>query len=540
MKEKPDAPVDAVPEPKPKRPSKFPFVAVLLLFLILIGGGIALIKFPTVSRLLRRALPVSLNNPVIIRRPPKLLMDQAVTTEVKKDFGGMATVTSPKGYTYRVSVGPNVLPSDGTVRLTPLEEPPFTWPSDPNGSNPPPDPGIDITIDPPPPTPSEDEPVDPDDPPDTGSAPPILVVIIPPGRTGTVIPVETETTQTPTDLLAGMGLGNLITNLPISVSPTPQSERNTAGSGTAMASIPASYVYIPTAGNPRIIQTSPAWAGGSNTDGGDEGNGTIPGEGTVTPDDPGNDEGKANDAANQAAANGRCTDEYVFAYTQAYQAAQAAGNTREAGRYGSALRECSEERLSYLKRLCETDPTLVRRKDFADFRTGLGNSTDQDTLRVLAQLMELEQSCQASYRIQGAGEPWQTAGSYARITSTVDSTVDCGYIDDMWKGTDTYTFDTADGARLHTYEGKHEFKLPPRGGIFGATDTSGGHGGLVTTSPVPINLQPIKFGVWGMFDGVKTLDVMLYPGVHLPITIQLSQRTCAGTGSVPPLEPLTR
>jgi len=477
---------------------------------------------------------------VIKARPAKLLTDQKVTQKIPKT-GGSAKITTDTGYTYMVMIGPGVLSGDSTLTLTPLEEPPFVWPSDPNGNNPPPDPGIDIDVDPPldPPAPPDDPPVDPDDLTDNPPDPPpidVEVTFTPSGLDpGTVVPDDQDPNEMARQIMESAGLGNITMNVPISpsVTPKPQATRNRAGSGKT----PTFFVFVPRQGPSRIIPLGPPGGGpppdSTPPDEGEPptgGNGDPPGEGTITPEDP---EGTADDAANQAGANGHCTDEYIFAYTQAYGQAQDAGDTAGMNRYGGALKDCAKDKLSYLKRLCQVDRRLLRRLDFEQYKQSLHGVPDSSD-DLMKEAIQLETTCKGYYSISGSASPAGFGGDVA-IASTIDTHV-CGYFDDVWEGTNTYNITAEGGGGVHNYEGEHKFRLPARGGTFSVIDTPVSQG--MTIIGRGVNFTFPIMGFYGTFDGVFSVDIMLYPMANLKAEIPLVSTDCTETPADIPSAPL--
>jgi len=485
---------------------------------------------------------------VIQTRPAKLLTDQKVTQKIPTT-GGSATLTTNTGYTYTVTIGPGVLTTDSTLTLTPLEEPPFTWPSDPQGNNPPDDPGIDITVDPPlPPTdppadPTDGGPIDPDNPtdPSDGGPPPIdIEVTFTPSEPepGTVVPDSQDPNIMARRIMESAGLGNmmaLISTTP-SVTPKPAGPNHSNRAGKT----PRFFVFIPRRGSPRILPLGPP-VGKPNgqpdsTPPGEPepptgGNGDTPDEGTITPEDP-KDKGKADDAANQAGANGHCTDEYIFAYSQAYANAKAAGDTAGMQNYGGSLKDCAKDKLSYLKRLCEVDRRLLRRLDFTQYKQSLSGVPDSDTL--LTEAIQLEKKCKGYYWISGSGSP---VGSTGEVTmkSTIDTSV-CGYFDDQWQGKDAYTLNVYGGEGVHAYNGTHTFRLPSRGGTFFSKDTPVSQGLTIIGKSVDVAMP--NLGFLGTFDGLFTIDFLLYPMAELKMTIPLVSTDCTEPSGEIPVIPL--
>jgi len=522
------------------------FLALLFLFLLLVLGGLIVwILKPNMFTSLMRG-SIFPKKSVIQTRSPKLLSDQKVTQKIPVT-GGSAKITTDTGYTYTVMIGPGVLSEDSTLTLTPLEEPPFVWPSDPNGNppagGPPPDPGIDIDVDPPldPPAPPDEPPIDPDDPTNNPPQPPpidVEVTFTPSGLDpGTVVPDDQDPNEMARRIMESAGLGNLTMNVPISpsVTPKPATSRNRDRSGKT----PTFFVFVGRHGPARIIPIGPPGGGPppdteppDNAEPPEGGNGDVPGEGTITPEDP-EDEGKADDAANQAEANGHCTDEYIFAYTQAYGQAQDAGDTAGMNRYGGALKDCAKDKLSHLKRLCETDRRLLRRLDFDQYKQSLHGVPDSSD-DLMSEAIQLERKCKGYYSISGSASPAGFGGDVA-IASTIDTHV-CGYFDDVWEGTNTYNITAEGGGGVHNYEGEHKFRLPARGGTFSVIDTPVSQG--MTIIGRGVNFTFPIMGFYGTFDGVFSVDIMLYPMANLKAEIPLVSTDCTETPADIPSAPL--
>jgi hypothetical protein len=547
VKEKPVTSSEKEVSVEPKK-RKIPILLLILFLLFLafcIFAVIMRMRDPNITlwKLLRipnfSILP---KKSVINTRPPKLLTDQKVTQKIPKT-GGQAKVTTDTGYTYMVSIGPGVLSGDSTLTLTPLEEPPFIWPSDPQGNNPPPDPGIDIEVDPPlpPPDPPDDTPIDPDDLTDNPPEPPpidVEVTFTPSGLDpGTVVSDDQDPNEMARQIMESAGLGNITMNVPISpsVTPKPRASRNRAGSGKT----PTFFVFVPRNGTARIVPLGPPMGGGpapdteppDNAEPPEGGNGDVPGEGTITPEDP--DKGKADDAANQAGANGHCTDEYIFAYTQAYGQAQDAGDTAGMNRYGGALKDCAKDKLSYLKRLCQVDRRLLRRLDFEQYKQSLHGVPDSSD-DLMREAIQLETTCKGYYTISGSASPAGFGGDVV-INSTIDTHV-CGYFDDVWEGTNTYNLNAEGGGGVHNYEGEHKFRLPARGGTFSVIDTPVSQG--LTVIGRGVNFSFPIMGFYGTFDGVYSVDIMLYPMANLKAEIPLDLTDCTDSLQEMPAIPL--
>ena len=533
--------VSSPPDIKKKRRDIIFFIILILFLLFCAWAAYMRINNPnmTLWSFLKSGLKFpTYTKSVIKTRPAKLLTDQKITQKIPKT-GGSAKITTDTGYTYTITIGPGVLSNDSTVTLTPLEEPPFIWPSDPQGNNPPPDPGIDITVDPPlpPPAPPDDPPMDPDDPTNNPPDPPpidVEVTFTPSGLDpGTVVPDNQDPNEMARQIMESAGLGNLTMNISVSpsVTPKPAAPQNRDGSGKT----PTFFVFVPRHGSPRIIPLGPPMGGNNPPDKGKPptgGNGDPPGEGTITPEDP--DKGKADDAANQAGANGHCTDEYIFAYTQAYGNAQDAGDTAGMNRYGGALKDCAKDKLSYLKRLCETDRRLLRRLDFEQYKQSLGKVPDS-TDELMNEAIQLETACKGYYKISGSASPVGSGMANVAIISTINSHV-CGYFDDQWEGTNTYNMTVEGGAGVHDYGGKHTFRLPARGGSFFAIDTPIGQGLTILGRGMNITLP--NLGFYGTFDGVMSVDMMLYPMSNLKKEIPLISTNCTETMTDTPPIPL--
>jgi len=554
VKEKPTVSSDAKTITVPKNPSgsgrkrNIIFLILFLLFLAFcVFAVIMRLNDPNITlwKLLRlQNFSILPKKSVINTRPAKLLTDQKVTQKIPKT-GGQAKVTTDTGYTYTVTIGPGVLSGDSTLILTPLEEPPFIWPSDPQGNNPPPDPGIDIEVDPPlpPPAPPDDPPVDPDDPfnpePDEGPPDPppidVEVTFTPSGLDpGTVVPDDQDPNEMARRIMESAGLGNITMNVPISpsVTPKPAAKPNRDGSGKT----PTFFVFVPRNGTARIVPLGPPMGGPTGDVEPDTaepptgGNGDPPGEGTITPEDP--DKGKADDAANQAGANGRCTDEYIFAYTQAYGNAQDAGDTAGMNRYGGALKDCAKDKLSYLKRLCQVDRRLLRRLDFEQYKQSLGRVPDSSD-DLMNEAIQLETTCKGYYTISGSASPAGSGTANVVITSTIDTHV-CGYFDDVWEGTNTYNITAEGGGGVHNYEATHKFRLPARGGSFFVIDTPVSQG--MTIIGRGVNFTMPNLGFYGTFDGLFSIDLILHPMANLKTEIPLVSTDCVGDpGGMPPI-----
>jgi len=548
VKEKPVTSSEKEVSVEPKK-RKIPILLLILFLLFLAFCVFAVImrmRDPNITlwKLLRIPNFSILPKKEIIKpREPKLLTDQKVTQKIPKT-GGQAKVTTDTGYTYTVSIGPGVLSEDSTLTLTPLEEPPFIWPSDPQGNNPPPDPGIDIDVDPPlpPPAPPEDPPIDPDDLTDNPPEPPpidVEVTFTPSGLDpGTVVPDDQDPNEMARRIMESAGLGNITMNVPISpsVTPKPRATQNRAGSGKT----PTFFVFFGRHGPARIIPLGPPMGGGPAPDSTppDEGepptggNGDPPGEGTITPEDP--DKGKADDAANQAGANGHCTDEYIFAYTQAYGNAQDAGDTAGMNRYGGALKDCAKDKLSYLKRLCQVDRRLLRRLDFEQYKQSLGRVPDSSE-ELMNEAIQLETTCKGYYSISGSASPAGSGTANVVITSTIDTHV-CGYFDDVWEGTNTYNITAEGGGGVQNYEATHKFRLPARGGSFFVIDTPVSQG--MTIIGRGVNFTMPNLGFYGTFDGIFSIDLILHPMANLKTEIPLVSTDCVGDPGGMPAIPL--
>ena len=516
---------------------------LLLLFLLLflafcIFAVVMRLRDPNITlwKLLNlRNLSILPKKSVIIPRPAKLLTDQKVTKKILAKDGGEVEVVSANGYTYRITVAPGVLRSDVTIDLTPLEEAPFEYPPDTSGqpADPPPDPGVDVTVDPPqppqppqppnPPEPPDEPPVDPTDR-DTG----IELYIFPPGFGRRTMQTGGDPGQQAADLMAGLGLGNL--SMFISPSPTPQNaqpaEPKKPAPGESTGKTPDVIVLIPRDGRPRIRIPSPVWASNGHTEPPDGGGTDVPeGGGTATPD--GTENGKGDDQVDQAAANsgGRCSPEFINAVANVYGSAGRAGNVDATNRYSGVLEECEEEIIGYIKRLCQSDRRLLRRVDFTTARKLLGLA--HAGLDRFTEVATLEQQCKGSYTITDHGEAPGSGTAGVTMEGTIDASV-CGYFDDLWDGTTTYTLRVS-GAAVHTYEGTETFRLPARGGSFSAADTSGVHNFMaVPGAPLP------DLGFTGSFDSQYTVDVVIYPAISLKIEIPLVSTECS---EAPPFIP---
>jgi hypothetical protein len=527
VKEKPvTSPEKETPiEPKKRR---FPILLLLLLLLFLafcVFAVIMRLRDPTITLWKMLRFPnISLipKKSVLKTRPPKLIEAQKVTKQILAKDGGEVELTSTNGYTYRITVAPGVLKQDVTIGLTPLEEAPFTYPEDPANPEPaegPPDPGVDITVDPPnppqppnppnPPEPPDEPPVDPTDG-NTG----VEIYVFPPGWGRRTIETGSDPAQQAQDLVASLGLGNL-SNL---ISPAPKEPEKPAPSGTTEP--PKVIILIPRRGQTRIRKPSPVWANnGHNTP--PEGSGTsVPeGGGTATPDDTSGKKGQ--DQADQAKENsgGRCTAEFINAVTAAYGNAGTEGQQAAFNRYGTLLEECEKEIIGYLKRLCEMDKRLLRRADFEKARKLLALTRAGD--EKFSEVAKLEKSCIGFYSLSNSGtQPGSSAG--VSMSGSLSSQV-CGYFDDLWKGNTTYILTAEDGGS-HTYEGTTAFHLPPRGGKFVVQDITGEHAVNIGGSGINVALPELGFS--GIFDSRYTVELTLYPKIIRKTEIPASSKEC--------------
>jgi hypothetical protein len=558
VKEKPVAPTtEPSTEPPKKRKSPLLFIILFLLFLAFcIFAVVMRIRDPNITlwKLLRlQNVSILPKKPVIQTRTPKPILDKKVTKTVDGKNGGTVSLTSANGYRYDVIVEPGKFTGNVTVNVAPLEEPPFTYPSagsgqgpggqagqnpntggnpnqpDPNNPDPnpppnePPDPGVDITVDPPPPPPP---PPDADDPfsgdEDTG----IVIHVFPPGATLTLDASEPDPNQIAADMLSKLGLGTIPG---ITVPNKEEKPEAKTPSGTSVP--PDTIIFIPRNSTTAHIQpTSPVWGSGSNRDNPPDGTGSnIDGGGTATPDDSKGKKGE--DQAGQAAANanGRCTAEFINAAANMAGTTGLGGQYDASNRYMGLMEECRDEILGYIKRLCQSDRRLLRRRDFNVAKRLLAltrASTD-----VMNELTTLEQSCTGYYTITTHATPVNRNG--VNVESTIDAST-CGYFDDTWSSKNTYTL-TVEGGVAHSYEGQQEFSLPPQGGMFGGQDTSGSHKFI---DPAIGAILP-KLGVGGTFDGRYTVYAWVYPiPTPLVIEIPLVSTTCPSNTPEPLIAPL--
>jgi len=547
VKEKPVTPQKDQPETQQKTPSpqsgrrrNIIFFLLLLLFLgFCVFAVIMRMRDPNITlwKMLRlQNVSILPKKEVIKPRPPKPIADKKVTQTVDGKNGATVSVTSQNGYRYDVIIAPGKFNGNVNIEVAPLEEAPFTYPSsggntggnqpDPNPSagSGPPDPGVDITVDPPPPPPP---PPDPDDPfegdEDTG----IIIHVFPPGATLT-INTQPDPNQIAADIMSSIGLGNIP-----GIQMPQEDEKPAAKTPDGTTTPPDTIIFIPRSSTTAHVQpTSPVWGGGSGRNKPPDGTGaTVPGSGTATPDD--NKRGKGEDQIGQAAANagGRCTAEFINAAANMAGTTGLAGQLDASNRYMNLMQECEKEIVGYIKRLCQSDRRLLRRRDFTVAKKLL--TLTRASTDTMDEITKLEQSCTGYYTITGHATPANSNGVV--VETTVDAKA-CGYFDDIWSSKNNYTL-TVEGGIAHSYEGSQEFSLPPQGGMFGCQDTTGRH---TFIDPGIAAILP-KLGVGGTFDSKYTVDIWIYPlPTPLKIEIPLVSTTCPTSGAEPLLVPLTK
>ena len=493
------------PIPSSEGKKKWPIIPILIVILVaILSIFLVYVIVPAISRPGGTAglnLPIGKKD-VLKSKTPKPIPDKTVSQKIEAKKGGLIQLTTPAGVTVALFIPPGGLQQDTTMTLAPIEEPPV------ENIPPAPDPGVIIG------------------PPGVPINPPgsITFSFIPSQpAAGSVVPGTNGSGDSQaSDILSQAGFGNLPTtgnNNTITIPPA--GGGNTQGDGQTWPDYGVLF-FIDPSGHVQIIPTHRSSDHKVLT-------GPISQTGTVSPTSPG---AQGSDAAvAQAAANGggACTQEFVNAAAGMLAQAQASGNKTAASRYAKAIKDCSDQSLDYLKKLCNGDRRLVRREDFTS-RLALMNALPESSNHV-AELTKLEQDCVAQYLIKGGGEnPSSTADVV--LQASVDAGV-CGYVDDEWKGTDTYDTIAEGGKGQHHFEGKNSFVLPARGGGFTAV-SQGQHTVIVIGRNVPIPVTGLGFA--GFFDGQTGVNLMMYGGVPINTEIIEESRNC--TQPPPPLVPI--
>jgi hypothetical protein len=211
---------------------------------------------------------------------------------------------------------------------------------------------------------------------------------------------------------------------------------------------------VPIGGGGAIIPDDSSGGGGGGNGGGDGGGGSG-GSGGGSGGS-GGGAGGVGDPANNAAiaSGGKCTPEFLEAIKGMKDFAE--GEPGHAA-YDAALRDCLE--VEKLKEQCENDPITLRRRHF-ETRINIANDLD---VEVANELKNLLASCVAKYEIANQGA---YSESGVQTSVRVNASL-CGYVDDEWKGTYSYTMIVMEGGSGDCI-GTTNFRLPFGGGYFTA------------------------------------------------------------------------
>lgn len=523
-------------EGKPKKSNKKLLYIAISCFLVLICA-VGIYIFIT-SRSGSLPFPNPFKKSVLITKQPKLLTDISKSEKISAKKGGKISLTTPQGTNVFLYIPPGALQQDTTLTITPLEETPIEGFTEP-------DPGFVIG------------------PPGIQFNPPAAVVIggQPPAAGGQVPGQQAGQGANPGqgqgagaagedlafEIFNQAGIGNL-TSIRQNSTPSPTETRENTPSMTQIQPVNRPYpdlsvILITTPdGYVQLIPTSRS------------GNGAIGGlikqTGTVVPhygysnnsnqnspnseNSNGNTQENEGVIADQAAANGggsasggACTPEYINALIAALNQAKASGDGSGASRYGNALKDCDNQSLDFLKRLCAGDRRLVRRAYFTQ-RIQAANMLAADDSGLAAKITQLEKECTALYRFSASGQTPGSGTGGVTMTSSMDATV-CGYVDDVWKGNFNFDLTTSSILGFQNLSGSGQFQPPSNGGYFSGNFNfkSVSTGGIVV--PIPNAEQT------GYFDGQTNLEFMAYPAISLASPIQLVQNSCSNE---PGLEPI--
>lgn len=504
---------------KPKKSGKKRLYLVLL-FLFIFICVVGTYVFVS-SRAGSLVLPHLLQKNVLRSKQPKLLNDLSKSENISAKKGGQISLTTPQGTNILLYIPPGAMKQDTTLTMTPLEEPPiegFTEP-DPGFSIGPPgiqfNPGAAVVI---------------------GGQPPASQ---PPGQQGPA-GGNTPPGDLASDIFNQAGLGNLTNPLQtMTISPSENRENQppliekkpvnkpypdlsvilTIDSGGSVGLIPTSRTENGSIGG--IIKQTGVFvphSSGSNKN--------PPDAGKPDGNNNGNDGGIADQAGTNGGGSGACTPEYMNALIAALNQAKASGDGSGASRYGKALKDCDDQSLDFLKRLCAGDRRLVRRAYFTQRIQAVSMLPTDDT-GLAGELTKLENECTALYRFSASGET-PGSGTYGiTMTSSIDATV-CGYVDDMWKENFSYELRTGSSIGFHNLSATGQFQPPANGGYFSGNFhfDSVSTGGIVLAFPAEQS---------GYFDGQTNLEFVAYPAISLASPIQLVQNSCSSEPAAIPL-----
>lgn len=462
--------------------------------------------------------------------------EMAVSQEIPAAEGGTIKAPLPSGYVATLTIPKGALKKDTRITLTPFapvgrsggsQNPPGQNP--PGGNNPPANPpGGGGGNNPPGGNPPGDEPPA-DEPP--GDEPPAdnPPEDEPPGDDDSGLPDLTDLFPTGDQIPPiinpfGSGIGgviitpdDLIFDIPaiISFNP-PGASASTPGVATTE---PATGVIVHTDPNGDSTIIPGSGSGGSA-------GGPIGGGGSVSGDPPTQDEAERIAEDTARASGGTCTPEFIAAVRAmadipGYPAGSIMART---------LDDCLN--LDWIREKCQNDPTALRRLYFQE-RLRIAAALEAPREKV-DEINRLENECVARYEISGSGSGASPGGGPAVPPGMMRGTASlwvCGYLDDTWQGSMTYQNVPPDlPAAGHYFSGTvNALNLPPRGGPFGAEaapDSHVGGGGLVDLSGIPL-------GLWGNFDGERTLNPLWIYAVYAgEVPIIMTERPCI------PLAPL--
>jgi hypothetical protein len=417
-----------------KKTSKKKIVIIIAVLIALLSVGV--IIFFVASKL--KSDKINLGTPRVTNvKFPDIVPGSTVSENISAKKGGQISATNAAGVKITIDIPPNSLKDDTTVTIDPAA--PNGNGGNGNNGN-----GNDDNNNPP------GNP--PDNPPDNGG-----------NSQCANPPCDTTTPPTPPTFppFGGFVIGpaTLVFNPSATVT-------FSYSKGKRMIPGVEIVVSIDRNGGSHVLPTTPAVAGSFTV--------PIGGGGAFIPDDSSDDDGDGSggdngggggsgsgggaggvgDPANNAAisSGGKCTPEFLEAIKGKKNFAE--GQPGHAA-YDAALRDCLD--VEKLKEQCANNPIVLRRRHF-ETRINIANSLDKEVAKELKNLLA---SCVAKYEIANQG-----AYSESGVLTSVNVNASlCGYVDDEWKGTYSYSMIVTGGGSGDCI-GTESFRLPFGGGYF--------------------------------------------------------------------------